>query len=787
MLSERIKKIGISPTMKIAAQAIAMRNQGIDVVDFSVGEPDFPTPEFIKEAGKKAIDENHTRYTVNAGTRALREAIAEYLYRQHHLQYDPSQIVVTNGAKQAIFNVILSLIAENDEVLIPAPYWVSYPEMVRLAGGNPVFIEAKEENGFKISAEQLKNAISANTRAIILCNPSNPTGAAYSQEELQQLATVLEGENIYVIADEIYEKLIYDDFRLVSFAAVSPKMKEQTIVINGFSKAFSMTGWRIGYMAGPKEIVEAANKIQSHSTSNANTISQYAALAALQGPAYEINRMVAEFQKRRNYVMQRLAQLPGLSCHQPEGAFYVFPNVSAYFGKEADGHYIRNSYGLAYYLLKEARVVVVPGAAFGSDHHIRISYSTSMEQLEKGFNRIAEALRKLKTPARVKYVHLNNYHTKIKHHVSLTNITSVEQRSALLAESEAHLKYDQYFEWNANINGLIIQLRTNNPHLYDFWVENWYPAQLESDLEPHGVIYAVDGVVGREPYGFYHAETSTAFLFNSDYYATLRSLALGMVADLGQRLFDMHAVRGFSGDFQGLGFVIMGPKGTQKTPIFYHLLQDDSVALHSNDLFFVRYGGGFAAADSVERKFYVPTQHALYMEAFKPLFERSKCENVITKRSDCTFDQCPFIETCIMDRGFPYCFLASKISAAMLDPYWIGGMQKHVKRIDVQNVFLLTNDPLAPPIRALTVDEAVSHLAAGQAPGAVFEKQTMNVPFYNPHLIALNEEKIELQKQQFRRLFDIAECYQINVNQVTARGVAEKILTLLQGGTGSAS
>ncbi len=779
MLSERIKKIGISPTMKIAAQAISMRAQGIDVVDFSVGEPDFPTPDFIKQAGKKAIDENHTKYTINAGTLALRQAIADYLKKEHRLEYDPAQIVVTNGAKQAIFNVVFSLVAEGDEVLIPAPYWVSYPEMVRLAGGTPVFIEAREENGFKITADQLKNAISANTRAMILCNPSNPTGAAYSERDLRQLAEVLEGEDVFVIADEIYEKLIYDNFHLTSFASLSPKIKEKTIVVNGFSKAFSMTGWRIGYMAGPKEVVDAANKIQSHSTSNASTISQYAALAALQGPSYEINRMVAEFQKRRNYVMQRLNSIPDLHCYEPEGAFYVFPNVSAYFGKEANGHYIRNSYGLAYYLLKEAKVVVVPGAAFGSDKHIRISYSTSMEELEKGLNRITEALRKLQTPAKVKYVRLNNYRTRIQKTVPVSADVTSEQRAALLAEAEAHLKYDQYFEWNANINGLIIQLRTNNPHLYDFWVENWYPAQLESDLEPHGVIYAIDGVAGREPYGFYHAETSTGLLFNTDYYASLRSLALGMVADLGERLFDMHAVRGFSGDFQGLGFVLMGPKGTKKTPIFYHLLQRENVALHSNDLLFVRYGGGYAAADSVERKLYLPTQYMEYFDPLKPLFERSKCENVVEERSECTYDQCPVIDECIMDKGFPYCFMASGKSMALLDPYWIGGMNKHVKRIDIQTVFILTADPLASPIRELPAEEAVQVLAAGQSTGASFEVQAEQAPFYNPHLIVKSDQKIELQKQQFKRLFGVAKCYQISTVQATAKGLSEKILEIL--------
>ncbi len=774
MLSNRIKRIGISPTMKIAAKAIAMRAEGIDVVDFSVGEPDFPTPEFIKEAGKKAIDLNITRYTMNAGTMELRKAIVQKFERDHGLQYEPSQILVTNGAKQALYNVMMALISDGDEVIIPAPYWVSYPEMVRLAGGNPVIVETTEENGFRITPEQLKAHISANTRAFILCNPSNPTGAAYDYESLKALAEVLEGEDVFVIADEIYEKLIYDNFKFVSFASVSPKMKEKTVVINGFSKAYSMTGWRIGYLAGPKEVVEAANKIQSHSTSNANAIAQFAAVAALTGPSFEINRMVAEFQRRRNYVLQRLNNIPDISCHQPEGAFYVFPNVSAYFGKEYNGHFIRNSYGLTYYLLREANVVVVPGAAFGSDQHIRISYSTSMEQLEKGLNRIEEALRKLKTPAKLKAVRLNNYHTRLQTVPAVQNVTSAEERDALVAEAEAHLKFNNYFEWNANINGLVIQLRTNQAHLYDFWVENWYPAQLEGDLEPHGIIYAVDGVVGREPHAYYHGPSSTAVLFNSDYYNALRLLSLGMVADLGERMYDLHAVRGFSGDFEGRGFVLIGPKGTQKTAIFYNLLQSNGVALHSNDLLYVRYGGGMAAADVPERKLYLPTAHVKYWPELEQLFERCKCENVVEDRSTCTNEKCPEVENCGLDRGFPYCFRASNVSAALLDPYWIGGMEKHVKRIDLQHVFLLTNDPLSPPVREIATEEAIQWLALGNASGPENSSQ-LAVPFFNPYLLERDEARLEQQKERFRRLFSIAKVVQLNVAGQTVSEIVERI------------
>ena len=778
MLSNRIKTIGISPTMKIAAKAIALRAQGVDVVDFSVGEPDFPTPEFIKEAGKQAIDQNLTKYTVNAGTIELRQAIADFLRHDFGLEYAPDQILVTNGAKQAIFNTIMALISEGDEVIIPAPYWVSYPEMVRLAGGRPVIIETHEENGFRLTAEQLKKAISANTRALIICNPSNPTGAAYGEEDLKALAQIIEQEDIFVIADEIYSKLVYDNFRFISFAAISNKLKERTLVINGFSKSFSMTGWRIGFLAGPKEIVDAANKIQSHSTSNANSISQYAALQALKGPRYEINRMVAEFQRRRNYVLQRLQSIPHISVNEPEGAFYVFPNVSAYFGKEHNGHFIRNSYGLAYYLLREAKVVVVPGAAFGSDKHIRISYSTSMEQIEKGMRRISEALRKLKTPKKVKYIQLNNYKTRIRKNVPIESEINPEQRSALIAEAEAHLKFNQYFEWNANINGLIIQLRTNNAHLYDFWLENWYPAQLESDLEPHGVIYAVEGIVGREPHAFYHAPSSTGIIFNSDHYGSLRSLALTMVTDLGERLFGMHSVRAFSGDFRGRGFALLGPKGTQKTLLFYQLLQDEQVALHSNELLFVRFGGDFAAADVAERKFYLPTQHAQYLPELEALFEKCKCENVVTNRAECENNDCIHAEECLMDRGASYCFTASKQSTAMLDPYWIGGMERHVKRIDLQVLFLLTADPLAEPVKELDAEQALTILSQGVAVGASVQSPSA-VPFYNPYLLANDEQRVEQHQKRYLKLLQLVDIFQLNTANQSVTQLSETIKNLL--------
>ncbi|MBD3223861.1 MAG: aminotransferase class I/II-fold pyridoxal phosphate-dependent enzyme, partial [Caldithrix sp.] len=719
MIAERIKHIGISPTMKIAAKAISMKAENIDVVDFSVGEPDFPTPQFVKDAAKKAIDGNRTKYTVNAGMKELRQAIASKLKEDYGLEYQIEEIIVTNGAKHSLFNTVMAVVNAGDEVIVPSPYWVSYPEMVRVAQGRPVFIQTKEENGFKLLPEQLKQAISANTRAIILCNPSNPTGAAYSRNDLKAIAEVLEQEDIVVIADEIYSKLVYDAFSFNSMASVSKEMKEKTIVINGVSKAYAMTGWRLGFAAGSRDVISAANKIQSHSTSNASAISQFAALEALTGPQYEINRMVAEFQKRRNYVIHKLQTIPGISCHNPEGAFYAFPNISSYFDKEYNGTYIRNSYGLVYYLLKQAHVVCVPGAAFGADDHMRISYATSMEQIEKGMHRIQEALSHLKTPAKLKFVKLSNTRTQVNKHVTIDAQVDVPKRDALVAEAEAQLSYDRYFEWNANINGMVVQLRTNVAHLYDFWVENWYPAQLEAELEPHGIIYAVDGAVGREPYAFFNADTKTGILFNTDYYGSLRRLALGMVTDEGERLLNVHAIRGMSGDYQGAGFVLMGPKGTKKSEIFFQLLNDPAIALHSNDLIFSRYGGGYAAADNPERKLYLPTNTAMYMERLVDLFDRSKCENVVTRKEDCGHTDCPLHEECLMDRGYPYCYYASKQSSAMLDPYWFGGMNKHVKRIDIRTLFILKNESMGPAIQELNEEDALQILETGINRGAV--------------------------------------------------------------------
>lgn len=766
--------------MKIAARAKMMLAEGIDIVDLSVGEPDFPTPDNIKEAAKKAIDINYTKYTLNSGSVELRKAIATKLKNDNNLNYDISEIIVSNGAKQAIYNAILSIVDEGDEVIIPAPYYVSYPEMVNLAKGVPIFVDTKEENGFKLTPEELNNAISANTKVFILCNPSNPTGAAYTEKELRVLVEVIEDKEIFVLTDEIYEKLVYDDFKFVSFASLSEKIKEKTIVINGVSKAYSMTGWRIGYAAGPKEIIEGCGKIQSHSTSGASSISQYASTAALLGTYKETDKMVKEFKKRRDYVLSRLHQIPNVSCHTPEGAFYVFPNISAYFGMEYKDTYIRNSYGLAYFILKEANVAVVPGEAFGADNYIRISYSTSIENLVKGMDRISEALSKLEKPARHKVFELSNTTTHIKNPIELESSISVESRNVLVNEAEVHLKYDNYFEWNANINNVVVQLRTNVPHLYDFWIENWYPAQLKPEVKPDGIIYAVYGVIGREPHAFYNSETNTGILFNTDNYGSLRSLAFGLVADIAAKLFNRNSIRGMSADYVGSGFVLIGPKGTKKTEIFYGLLKNENVALHSSDLFFINNESEKLVAENPERKIYVPTYTASVLPLLSNLFDLSKCENVISKNSECETRECQLTEECGMDRGNPYCFKASRESYAMLDPYWIGGMFKHLKKINIDYIFIMKNDHKAIQIEQLTPSTAVQFLVSGFTTSSLTPHQNKSLPFYNVHFIMNTPEKIEEQKRIYENIFSKAKCFALNCEKGSVEEIQNLILETIK-------
>lgn len=396
MISEVVSGIAESPTMKVSALAKKMKSEGINVINLSVGEPDFPTPQNVKAAAKKAIDDNQTRYTINAGTVELRKAITEKLKIDNGLEYDIKNIIVSNGAKQSVFNCIMAVVNKGDEVIIPAPYWVSYPDMVSIAGGKSIVIETKESNGFKVTAEDLKKFISEKTKAFILCNPSNPTGSAYSKTELQELAKVCENENFYVIADEIYEKLVYDNFEFVSFASLSPAIKKKTLLINGLSKAFSMTGWRVGYAAGIEEVIQGINKIQSHTTSNASSVSQFAAIEALTGPQETVKQMCVEFENRRNFLYKELTSIQGITCYKPEGAFYLFPNISAFFGKQSKENKISNSFDLAMYILTDAKVAAVPGSAFGAEGFMRFSYATSMENLKEAVERLKISLAKLK-------------------------------------------------------------------------------------------------------------------------------------------------------------------------------------------------------------------------------------------------------------------------------------------------------------------------------------------------------------------------------------------------------
>lgn len=394
-VSKRLDYIGESPTMKIAAKAKQMRSEGHDVVNLSMGEPDFPTPENIKEAAKKAIDNNQTKYTINAGTVELREAIVKRIKEDYDLDYSIAEIMVSSGAKHSVFNSIQAICSEGDEVIIPAPYWVSYPHMASLAQAKSKVIETTEESGFKITADQLKEAITPSTQALILCNPSNPTGSAYTKAELEAIAEVVLENDFYVIADEIYDKLVYDGFEFTSFPTLGEEIKKKTILINGVSKAYSMTGWRVGYTAAPIDVIKGINKIQSHSTSNACSIAQAASAEAFAGPQDAVAEMRAQFEERRNYIHEALNSIDGISALLPEGAFYVFPNVSSLLGKSTGETKITNSYDLSMYLLDEGKVATVPGSSFGAEGFIRISYADGLDNLKKAVERIKEATSKL--------------------------------------------------------------------------------------------------------------------------------------------------------------------------------------------------------------------------------------------------------------------------------------------------------------------------------------------------------------------------------------------------------
>lgn len=382
--------------MKIAAEAKLLIENGEDIIDLTVGEPDLPTPQNIKDAGIKAIQNNFTKYTTNVGTLELRKAICEKLKNDNSLYFSSDEIIVSNGAKQSIYTAIQTVVDADDEVIFSSPYYVSYPEMVKIAGGVSVIIPTDESTEFKITPKQLDAAITSKTKLLIICNPSNPTGSVYSKEELIELAEVIRNKNILILSDEIYEKLVYDDFKYFSFASIDENIKERTITINGCSKTYSMTGWRIGYAAANKEIINAMAKYQSHNTGNASSISQLAAFEALTGNQDSVSFAQNEFEKRRNYFWNELISIDGISCYKPKGAFYFFPNVQSLFGKSVDSFVIQNSIDFSTFLLRYAKVATVPGIGFGAEGYIRISYSSSIEKLKLATERIKEAVKKLK-------------------------------------------------------------------------------------------------------------------------------------------------------------------------------------------------------------------------------------------------------------------------------------------------------------------------------------------------------------------------------------------------------
>lgn len=393
-LSNRLNRLQPSATLAMSQKSAELKAQGIDIINMSVGEPDFNTPDAIKQAAHQAIDDNYSRYSPVPGYPVLREAIVQKLKRENGLDYSTNQILCSNGAKQSVCNTIMALVNEGDEVIVPAPYWVSYPQMVILADSTPVFIEATIEQDFKITPEQLEAAITPKTRALILCSPSNPTGAVYSAEELEGLATVLRRhERVIVIADEIYEHINYVG-KHASIAQI-PDMKDRTVVINGVSKAYAMTGWRIGFIAAPEWIVKGCNKLQGQYTSGPCSVSQIAAAAAFSGDQQCVEDMRQAFERRKNLIVRLAREIPSLEVNEPHGAFYLFPKCSAYFGKSYNGRTINNSTDFAMYLLEEGHVATVGGDAFGSPECFRMSYATSDDNIREAMSRIKTVLAKL--------------------------------------------------------------------------------------------------------------------------------------------------------------------------------------------------------------------------------------------------------------------------------------------------------------------------------------------------------------------------------------------------------
>ena len=394
-LSRKSQAIEPSLTLAITAKAKEMKEKGIDVISFSAGEPDFNTPKNIINAAIKAMEDGNTKYTSVNGILQLREAICKKFKDDNGLEYNPSQIVVSTGAKQSLANTFLAILNPGDEVIVSTPYWVSYPELIKLADGKPVFVEGDEKSNYKFTKENLEKAVTAKTKAIVLNTPNNPTGTIYNKEELEVIADFAKKYDIIIISDEMYEKLIYDNENHISIASLSKDAYERTIVINGLSKSYAMTGWRIGYCAASEKIAKLMISIQSHVTSNVCSITQYAALEALNGPQDEITKMINEFEKRRNYMINRIESIDNLSIVKPKGAFYIMINIENCVGKEINGKILNDSMEFCASLLENEKLAVIPGKAFGLNNYIRVSYATSMEAIKEGLNRIESFIKKL--------------------------------------------------------------------------------------------------------------------------------------------------------------------------------------------------------------------------------------------------------------------------------------------------------------------------------------------------------------------------------------------------------